>query len=64
MIKETTIKDNKVKMVLEPENEIENELFMRFNSKDIHFKSNDNSYFDNRIQLNFTSLNNMKQKKH
>ena len=53
MIKETTIKDNKVKMVLEPENEIENELFMRFNSRDIHFKHNDNSYYDNRIQLNF-----------
>lgn len=56
MIKETIIKNNNVSMVLIPESEIENELFIRFNSRESNYvklSKTDKSYYDNRIQLNF-----------
>jgi hypothetical protein len=43
-------------MVLIPESEIENELFIRFNSRESNYvklSKTDKSYYDNRIQLNF-----------
>tara|TARA_R110000782_G_scaffold191751_1_gene281584 strand:- start:272 stop:451 length:180 start_codon:yes stop_codon:yes gene_type:complete len=57
MKKTVTIDKDRVRMLLVPESEIENELFIRFNSREpayVKLKETDNTYYNNRIQLNFT----------
>ena len=56
MKKTVTIDKDRVRMLLVPESEIENELFIRFNSREssyVKLKETDNTYYNNRIQLNF-----------
>ena len=56
MKKTVTINKDRVRMLLVPESQIENELFIRFNSREpayVKLKEIDNSYYNNRIQLDF-----------
>jgi hypothetical protein len=56
MKKTVTINKDRVRMLLVPESELENELFIRFNSREpsyVKLKETNNTYENNSIQLDF-----------
>jgi hypothetical protein len=56
MKKTVTINKDRVRMLLVPESELENELFIRFNSREpayVKLKETDNTYENNSVQLDF-----------
>jgi hypothetical protein len=56
MKKTVTINKDRVRMLLVPESELENELFIRFNSRKPTYaklKKTNNTYENNSIQLDF-----------